>query len=203
MTHDQIQPGHRNRLLPALSHISSVELERILKDHETWSKSSGQVGHPARFFNVQLADANFDNRCLIGARFELCDLTGASFHGCQINLARFHSSDLSHASFEEASGLKSIFLSIVAKNISFARAKMDSAHYFFADLTAADFSGACLRQADLGAAELVRARFSGADLRGANLSDCGLDPDQLVESLTDNLTRLPTSFGGIGVPLRR
>jgi uncharacterized protein YjbI with pentapeptide repeats len=131
---------------------------------------------------VQAQGASFTDACLEGARILRSDLSFARFAGAR--LADF-------------CGDRSSF-----HGCSFAKADAGDAAFEFADLSAAGFQGAVLREASLIGAALAGADFAGADMTGADLNWTAFDRANAAGASLDH-ARLPVTrrvaYGPTGV----
>ena len=77
--------------------ITSEDLNRILKDHSKWLKSSGSDGIQADLRKADLSNANLYGSDLRGANLRGADLYGADLSNANLRGADLYGADLSNA----------------------------------------------------------------------------------------------------------
>jgi len=143
-----------------------MEIEKILRSHELWARSSGKKG----------SRADLSGRDLRGRVFEGCCLQRADLNFANLSCCDFSKADLSYANLSKAM--------MTCTNLHLA-------NLIGANLNEASLTWANLSWAYLPKASLRRTDLTGADLRRSNLRDTNL-PNAI--GLTDPINYIEATF---------
>ena len=166
--------------------ISQEELNKILKEHESWLKREG--GKRADLINadlryVDLRCANLKYADLIYANLSDADLSNADLSDANLRHANLSNADLSNANLRRA---------------NLARANLQDADLVRADISNVDLNNVNLKDANLKRADLSYTNLEYADLRYTNLQDANLVRADLRRA---NLKDIKTNIYTLGYNL--
>jgi len=156
----------------------SLQLNKILKDHQEWLKGEG--GKRADLRGADLTKANLGRAALGGADLRRANLIWANLSWADLNEANLIWANLSKANLIGANLRRADLIGANLMEADLRRANLiwadlNEANLIWADLSKANLSGANLRRADLSEANLIGANLSWADLNEANLSGANLN----------------------------
>lgn len=153
--------------------MDNKELEKILKLHQEWCKTSRKKGEQADLRRADLKGASLNDANLSSADLRDADLSTANLTGANLSEACLIGVNLSNADLRGAN----------LSRASLIEAFLDGADLKLADLKQADLSGASLIEANLSNAYLREAYLRGANLSGALLIEASLKQADLCEAI--------------------
>ncbi|MSP51009.1 MAG: response regulator [Alphaproteobacteria bacterium] len=148
----------------------TVNVERVLDQHQTWLATRGSEGARAFLMGEDLSGRDFSNVDLVSADLRDSNLTDAVLHDTNLEAA-----DLRGATLTGVRG----------KGANFNVAKLRSVDFYKSNLRGATMCGA-----DLSGANLFQAELAGADLSRVQ----GLIQRQLTSATGDRHTNLPAGM---------
>lgn len=161
--------------LMALKEITSLEFNRIVKDHQRFVKK-GDASSRADFSNTNLTMHNLSNLDLWNATFDgalFCDriIEATSFQDASFNNAKFH--------FTEFSGCDFAYAELIESDFSHCK-------FMTSVLRGANFSDAILMGATFKGSDLSRCDFSYSDLTNSVVAGCDTERIKLTWSIRKN-----------------
>lgn len=199
----QIQPGfywNGVRQIPP----TKVELDEIVRAHQTWINSNGQQGSRANLSHRDLTNLDIEGVNLCGADFD-----GAALAGANLSKSVFGLDEQEVVRIARMKHLPPppMNLTVTIRDeqgrITYqsrpvpGTTNMQGSNLSSATLVQTDLSFSNLAKANLSLANLNGADLSNADLTGANLSKAKLDGASLGNANFEDTIFEPTSIVGI------
>ncbi len=132
--------------------------------------------------NRNLAGYDLSKANLSGARFYNANLTGADLSGAQMSYADMRRADLANAFLNDSKMIGAILEGVNAVDTRFENAvmtgcKLEGAHLAGATFAGANLENALLRCANLKFADLTGATIKSVNVEEADLTNCKFDED--------------------------
>lgn len=140
-----------------MERITQEELDRILLDHELWTKDPSMGGR-ADFDGKTLSYLKFKYKNLQTINFERADLSYADLSSCKFNYCRFDNAIMSHANLKECT-------------------------FYGSSLSGANLSYSNLNCVSLSTTSLKGARVDNASMEYINVSYGAFDDSILIEGI--------------------
>ena len=164
---------------------TDVELQTILKRHQTWLDTSEKKGAKADLSGTKLKGADLGHKNLSQANLSNSDLSYANLTRTILNQTELRRTNLECARLNETYLQKAdltdadLSRAIISPESRFEEATLAGATLKGAVLRTTSFRDANLSGADLSTADLMGTQLQGADLRNANLKGAHLIDTQL------------------------
>ncbi|MCC6544578.1 MAG: DUF2169 domain-containing protein [Nitrospirae bacterium] len=148
---------------------------------------SGSTFHNTDFSEVQAAQITFLETDLCGLTLKGAMLDNCTFLKVNVNGVDFEGASLKSSVFLESSGKMTLFKGADMTNVRFVSQ---------CNFEKADFSGACLNNANLRGSNLDGCNFTSASLNGADLSECKLKGSRLFRSVAKDTRFIKADLSG-------
>lgn len=163
----------------------------------TGAKAKGAIMQGADFSGAIFNNTDFSEVQAGQITFLETDLCGLTLKGAMLDNCNFLKVKVSGVDFEGASLKSSVFLESSGKMTLFKGADMTNVRFVSqCNFEKADFSGACLNNANLRGSNLDGCNFTSASLNGADLSECKLKASRFFHSVAKDTRFIKADLSG-------